>query len=114
MIQLASVNLIVKDIEAVERFYVDVLGLTVDTERTNRPCFVLLRAANCMVILQQAASTPATSDPDSPLELGFEVDDVSAMQRKLGDRAVVQQMGWGSAIETRDPEGTRLNLFRWS
>ncbi len=109
MIHLGSVNLIVKDIEAAEKFYVDVLGLTVDPERTNRPSFVLLRAANCMVILQQAGDTPA----ESPIEIAFEVDDVDAMKQKLGDRAIVQGMGWGNAIETTDPDGTRLNLYRW-
>lgn len=111
MIQLGSVNLIVKDIRAAEKFYVEALGLTVDQERTNRPSFVLLRAANCMVILQEARTEDAAL---SPIELGFEVDDVHAMQEKLGSRACVQQMGWGGAIETSDPEGTRLNLYRRS
>jgi catechol 2,3-dioxygenase-like lactoylglutathione lyase family enzyme len=107
MIELGSVNLVVKDIAATERFYVDVLGLTVDAERSNRPSFLLLRAANCMVILQES-----NSDSDEPLELGFAVEDVDAIKGKLGDRAVVQQMGWGEAIETTDPNGTRLNLYR--
>ncbi len=111
MIQLGSINLIVKDIRATEKFYVETLGLTIDQERTNRPSFVLLRAKNCMVILQEARPEDAEL---SPLELGFEVDDVPAMREKLGARAQVQQMGWGNAIETTDPEGTRLNLYRWS
>ena len=33
MIQLGSVNLIVNDLEAAERCYAEVLGLTVDPER---------------------------------------------------------------------------------
>jgi catechol 2,3-dioxygenase-like lactoylglutathione lyase family enzyme len=107
MIELGSVNLVVKDITAAERFYVDVLGLTVDAGRSNRPSFLLLRAANCMVILQQAGA-----DPHGGIELGFAVEDVNAIKLKLGDRAVVQQMGWGNAVETTDPEGTRLNLYR--
>jgi catechol 2,3-dioxygenase-like lactoylglutathione lyase family enzyme len=108
MIELGSVNLVVRDMAAAERFYVEVLGLRVDPERSNRPSFVLLRAANCMIILQQAKSI----DSESGIELAFAVDDVDGMKQKLGDRAVVQQMGWGNAIETTDPEGTRLNLFR--
>jgi catechol 2,3-dioxygenase-like lactoylglutathione lyase family enzyme len=108
MIGLGSVNIIVKDIRAAEQFYVETLGLTVDTDRSNRPSFLLLRAANCMVILQEGQ--PAK--PDSRIELGFAVDDVDAMREKLGERAVVQQMGWGNAIETEDPDGTRLNLFK--
>ena len=108
MIELGSVNLVVKDMAAAERFYVNVLGLRVDTERSNRPSFLLLRAANCMVILQQSDSM----DSNGAIELGFAVDDVDAMKQKLGDHAVVQQMGWGNAIETTDPAGTRLNLYR--
>ena len=108
MIELGSVNLVVKDIVAAERFYVDILGLKVDTERSNRPGFLLLRAANCMVILQ--ALSPG--EPEVAIELGFAVDDVDTMKHKLGERAVVQQMGWGNAIETSDSEGTRLNLYQ--
>jgi len=114
MIHLGSINLVVKDITAAEKFYVEILGLTVDQERTNRPSFVLLRAANCMVILQEAKPAAQPSDPDSPIELAFAVDDVAAMQQRLGDRAIVQEMGWGNAIETTDPDGTRLNLYKWS
>lgn len=108
MVELGSVNLVVRDIVAAERFYVETLGLAVDSERSNRPSFLLLRAANCMVILQQADAVGSNGG----IELGFAVDDVDAMKQKLGNRAVVQQMGWGNAIETTDPDGTRLNLFR--
>lgn len=45
------------------------------------------------------------------MELAFEVDDLVTMQQKLGNRATVQQIGWGNAIETIDPHGTRLNLY---
>jgi predicted enzyme related to lactoylglutathione lyase len=114
MIQLGSLNLIVKDIRAAERFYAEVLGLKVDPERTNRPSFVLLRAANCMVILQEAKSETVIPNADSPVEIAFEVDDLQAIEQRLQGRAAVQKMGWGNAIETTDPEGTRLNLYRWS
>ncbi len=108
MIQLGSVNLVVRDLAAAERFYVDVLGLKVDPERSNRPSFLLLRAANCMVIIHEATA----EEPDGTIELGFAVEDVETMKQKLGERAIVQQMGWGDAIETRDPQGNRLNLHR--
>ena len=108
MIELGSVNLTVKDMGAAERFYVDVLGLQVDPERSNRPTFLLLRAANCMIILREALPM----ELDGSIELGFAVTDVHAMKQKLGDRAVVQKMGWGDAIETVDPQGIRLNLHR--
>ena len=85
-----------------------------DPERTNRPSFVLLRTANCMIILQEAESPMQMPDAGGLIEIAFEVDDVEAMRQKLGDRAVVQQMGWGNAIETTDPDGNRINLYRWS
>ncbi len=117
MIQLGSVNLTVTDMRKMEAFYVDVLGLTVDAERTNRPSFVLLRTANCMLILQQhdtEAASRSSSDGRTPIELGFEVTDLATVRERLGERATVQDMGWGRAIETTDPEGTRLNLYQWS
>lgn len=114
MIRLGSVNLIVKDMEAAERFYVDVLGLTFDGERSKRPSFVLLRAANCMVIFQQAGSGREIPSTSSQLELAFEINNFGEMLAKLGDRAKIQQMGWGKVIETTDPEGNRVSLYRLS
>ena len=114
MIQLGSVNLVVQDIAAAEKFYVGVLGLTVDKERSNPPSFLLLRAENCMVILQDAKAMESAPDGIRSVELGFQVEDVAAMKEKLGDRARVQSMGWGNAIETEDPNGIRLNLYRLS
>ncbi len=108
MIRLGSVNLISKDIRALERFYVEILGLAVDEERSNRPSFLLLRAENCMIILQEGSADGNASGA----ELGFEVPDVNAMKERLGDRGSAQEMGWGDAIETADPDGTRLNLYR--
>ena len=116
MIQVGSINLVVTDVAAVERFYVEMLGLRVDAERTNRPSFVLLRADNCMLILQQAdaaSGNQADARSGTAVEIGFQVDNVDALREKLGNRAVIQQMGWGRAIETTDPEGTRLNLYQW-
>ncbi len=109
MTELGSVNLLVADIAAAERFYVDILGLQVDDSRSHRPSFLLLRAANCMIILQEA---PAPPDAGAAIELGFAVDDVDAIAQKLGDRATIQQMGWGRAIETTGPAGARMNFYR--
>ncbi len=111
MTRLGSINLEVPDIEAAERFYTGILGLTADEERSNRPSFVLLRTANCMLILQHAPEAePATGQ--ARIELGLEVADLAAVQAKLGSRGNPQKMGWGDAIETLDPAGNRLNVFR--
>jgi catechol 2,3-dioxygenase-like lactoylglutathione lyase family enzyme len=110
MSKLGSVNLIVKNIGDSERFYVDVLGLTVDEERTNRPSFVLLRASNCMIILQDGSNIDPV--PDSPIEIAFQVDNLAALQQKLGSQAVIREMGWAKAIETTDPDRIRLNFYQ--
>ena len=111
MVRLGSVNLVVDDIKASERFYVDLLGLTVDAERSHPPCFLLLRTANSMLILQNRQDSMGTAKSPSAVELGFELEDVQTVRERLGNRAIVQQMGWGEAIETTDPDGTRLNLY---
>ena len=110
MNKLGSVNLTVRNISESERYYTDILGLRVDEERTNRPHFVLLRASNCMIILQDGASIDPV--PESPVEIAFQVDDLATVQRKLGSRAKVQEMGWANAIETTDPDGIRLNFYQ--
>lgn len=110
MSKLGSINFIVKNIAESERFYVDVLGLTVDEERTNRPSFVLLRASNCMVILQDGSAMDPV--PDSTVEIAFQVDNLEELRHKLGSRAVIQQMGWANAIETTDPDRIRLNFYQ--
>jgi catechol 2,3-dioxygenase-like lactoylglutathione lyase family enzyme len=112
MIELGSVNLAVKDMLASERFYVDVLGLEVDEERSNRPSFLLLRAANYMLILQDGTDSPESTVPSGNIEIAFQVDDLKAVQASLGAEAVIQQMGWGTAIEIKDPNGVRLNLYQ--
>ncbi len=109
MSKLGSVNITVKDMAASERFYVDVIGLTVDEERTNRPHFVLLRASNAMVILQDANALDPK--PESPIEIAFQVSDLASVQAKLGAQATVQEMGWAKALETVDPDRVRLNFY---
>ncbi|KAA6460132.1 VOC family protein [Acidobacteria bacterium AB60] len=113
MSQIGSINLMVRDIAAVEQFYTDVLGLVVDQDRTNRPSFVLLRAGSTLLTLQDANSMGQLPEAGNAIEIGFEVNDVESVRRKLGDRAIVQSMGWGNAIETADPNGTRLNIYQW-
>lgn len=111
MTRLGSINLEVSDIASVERFYSEILGLAPDESRSNRPSFVLLRAENAMLILQHApAAAPPSAAP--PIEIGFEVPSLDAVQAALGRRGVPQNMGWGDAIETTDPAGNRINIFR--
>jgi hypothetical protein len=63
--------------------------------------------------LQDAKSLEQSVTAGNAVEIAFEVEDVEALREKLGDRAVVQTMGWGKAIETVDPDGNRLNIYRF-
>jgi catechol-2,3-dioxygenase len=111
MTRIGSLNLEVPDIAAAERFYCEILGLAPDEERSNRPAFVLLRAENAMIILQHAPSA-APPSPDPRIEIGFEFGSLDAIQARLGRHGSPQNMGWGDAIETTDPAGNRINIFR--
>jgi hypothetical protein len=51
----------------------------------------------------------------SPIEIGFEVDDLDAMRAHLSANGVPdhheQSMGWGRAIELRDADGHRVLVY---
>lgn len=70
-------------------------------------------SVRCFWSIEDATAMGQTPQPGNAVELGFEVEDVGAMQQRLGERAAVQQMGWGEAIETADPDGNKLNLYRF-
>ncbi len=113
-IRLATVNLEVADPQASKRFYVDLLGMTEDERRSHAPGFVYLRSAGCDLTLAARQGAPAAGGA-APVEIGFEVDDFAAARAHLeahGPKdAVVQNMGWGEAIELRDPDGHRIVIY---
>ncbi len=112
---LGNINLIVSDLARSRTFYADVLGLEVDTRRSAPPSFVLFRAGTATVTLQEAGVVGATVAPSDGVEVGFEVDDVEAVQARLAGAGVevspVQSMGWGRAVDARDPDGYRVTAF---
>lgn len=114
--QLGNINLFVGDIERARRFYVDVIGLIEDQERSAPPGFFLLAAGGCNLTLQDSSAPGAAFATTDSIELGFAVDDVAAVREQLvlWGSAVsnVQEMGWGSGCDARDPDGHRLTIYR--
>ena len=117
MTRLGNINLFVRDIERARRFYTQVLGLTENTERSAPPSFYLLEAGDVTLTLQDAATPEADFNGGTSLELGFALDDVEAAAERLRAFGVetggVQQMGWGTALDARDPDGHRITLYRY-
>lgn len=122
---LANINLFVRDVPRSVQFYQEVVGLVLDDERSVLPDFALLRGGDseggATVTLQNAMETPgAGSGPAEGVEIGFAVDDVEAVRDRAeaffggdgGSPAPVQQMGWGTACDVRDPDNFRITLFK--
>lgn len=116
MARLGNINLFVRDIAQARRFYTEALGLTEMPERSAPPSFALLDAGGCTITLQDAAATGAIFGSSDSVELGFAVADVEAAGAALRawgvEVSAVQQMGWGSGLDARDPDGYRLTVYR--
>ena len=114
--ELNTVNLFVKDVARATSFYTEVLGLTLDSERSEPPAFALLRAGPCTLTLQDASVPGAQLGAADSVELGFAVDDVQAVAERLAAWGMavgqIQQMGWGTALEARDEDGHRMNVLK--
>jgi catechol 2,3-dioxygenase-like lactoylglutathione lyase family enzyme len=113
---LSNVNLIVSDLDRALAFYVELLGLRVDADRSSPPGFVLLRAGACTLTIQAAASAAGPAGAGPGMALGFEVLDLNDVAARLtaagyADAPVQTVVGWGRALQARDPDGHRLNLF---
>lgn len=112
--RLATINLQVANPERSKRFYLDVLGMAEDARRSHPPAFVYLRSDGCDVTI--ATPPEATgADPSRTIELGFEVDDLAAMKAHLSALGIPdyreESMGWGRALELRDPDGHRVLVY---
>lgn len=112
--KLATINLQVADPERSRRFYVDVLGMVEDTQRSHPPAFVYLRSDGCDITI---ATPPEASgaQPSRTIELGFEVDDLVGMRAHLSAQGVrdyrEESMGWGRVLELRDCDGHRIVIY---
>ncbi len=114
--KLTSINLEVADPERSKRFYVDVLGMAEDNRRSHPPGFVYLRGNGCDMTLASPRAT-SIAEPSRTMELGFEVDDITAMKAHLSKLGVhdfrEESMGWGEAIELRDSDGHRVLVYEF-
>ena len=119
---LANINLFVQDVPRSVQFYQEVVGLVLDAERSVLPNFALLRGADgeasgATLTLQNADQTPgaATGTPDG-VEIGFAVDEVELARSRAealgGSPSPVQQMGWGTAWDGRDPDNFRVTVYK--
>ena len=114
-IALGNINLFVRDIARAREFYVTLLGLTEDTERSAPPDFVLIQAGSVTLTLQNEKADGAAFGSAESIEIGFAVDDVQAIYDKLSTAGVevsgLQTMGWGSGFDARDPDRHRLTFY---
>ncbi len=117
--KLATINMQVADPERSKRFYVDVLGMVEDLRRSHPPTFVYLRSDGCDVTITTPLEASG-AEPSSTIELGFEVDDIAAMKSHLSAVGIPdyreESMGWGEALELRDPDGHRVVIYslKWA
>ena len=115
-IRLGNINLFVQDVERAVQFYVEVLGLTLDEERSVLPGFALLEAGACTVTLQDSTAPEAAFGNTESIELGFVVEDVEALRQRFvhHDIAIdaIQHMGWGSGFNAADLDGHRLTIYQ--
>jgi len=113
-IKLASINLEVAAPERSKRFYLDVLGMVEDARRSHPPDFVYLSSEGCDITLARPQSVSG-GEPSGTMELGFEVDDINAMKAHLAALGLVEfreeSMGWGNALELKDPDGHRVLIY---
>jgi catechol 2,3-dioxygenase-like lactoylglutathione lyase family enzyme len=113
-IKLASVNLEVADPERSKQFYLDVLGMAEDTQRSHRQDFIYLTSEGCDMTLAKSQNGTG-AQPSRTMELGFEVDDLAAMKTHLSRHGTSnfreESMGWGDAVELRDGDGYRVVVY---
>src|SRR5579871_1492989 len=101
----------VTDIEATKRFYVDVLGLTVERDS---PTFVQFRDS---AGVSYALATDESIGGQRDLELYWLVEDVEAAFRELSPKAEVsvplKQMPFGKVFGLKDPAGQSQYLIEF-
>jgi len=115
--RIATVVLFVGDLPRMRRFYVELLGLTVEEESEG---WVGLDAGGCRLGLHEAPPAkpdvePAPAREDTPLKVAFHTADVEVERARLAEAGV--RMGpvhaWAglSLCDGIDPEG---NVFQLS
>jgi predicted enzyme related to lactoylglutathione lyase len=119
---LGFVVLYVQDMEKVQAFYIETLGLTV-VESVSSPTFVTRRSdGGSLLALQGKAAAvmpPAREDQPGSVELSFEVDDVDETWRRWKDQGVTiasdpVDLSFGRYFLAQDPEGRWISAYRFA
>ncbi|MGH2457382.1 MAG: VOC family protein [Chloroflexota bacterium] len=103
----------VPDLESARRFYVDVLGLTVERAA---PTFVQFKDASGASGFAIASDEPI--DRDASRELYWVVDDAQAACQEISREAEIsaplKQMPFGTVFGVRGPAGQPQYLLEWA
>ncbi|GAC1500128.1 MAG: hypothetical protein NVS4B5_14470 [Vulcanimicrobiaceae bacterium] len=117
VVKLATINLEVPNPQHSKRFYIDALCMVENLQRSHAPGFVYLESEGASLTL----ATPehgSSAKPSRTMELGFEVDDLEALQKRFLEYGVTgfksQSMGWGDVIEGHDLDGHRVIVYHFS
>lgn len=112
--KLATINLESTDPGRARQFYVDVLGMLEDVDRSHAPHFFYLRSEGCDLTIAVPPDRLKTA-PCRAIELGFEVEDLPAAKAHLSANGVKdfreESMGWGQAVELSDSDGHRVLIY---
>jgi catechol 2,3-dioxygenase-like lactoylglutathione lyase family enzyme len=110
---LTHLLLQVSNLNAAERFFVDMLGFTVrdrSTLRDGRPLVVLRQGLGLTTFPTGAAPSARTVD-----HIAFRVQNLAPFTERLADRKVPYEgplttPTYGNSIYVRDPDGNRIEL----
>lgn len=107
-------EILTADPQASKPSYLDVLGMSKNLQRSHAPGFVYLQSDKGDLTLATAQGD-GWAEPSRTMELGFEVNDLPALQARLEEQKVagfhVQSMGWGDVLEGHDLDGYRVIIY---
>lgn len=110
---LSHLLLQMRDLEAAERFFVEVLGFAVRDRgalRDGRPLVALRQGLGLTIF------TPGTASRETPVDhIAFRVEDLAPVVQRLAGAGLpyegpVTTPAYGTSIYVRDPDGNRIEL----
>jgi glyoxylase I family protein len=117
-LRVHHIAVVVRDLDAAERFYAGVLGLAVvkrwqDGEGRPRSLWVELGEGAFLAIERAGAEGPVRSDAAPGLHclaLGITKGEREAMRARLGEAGFPVERETGYTLYTRDPDGNLVGL----
>jgi catechol 2,3-dioxygenase-like lactoylglutathione lyase family enzyme len=103
-----------RDLPGLERFYTDVLGLTITRRDGERS--VWLRAGGTILMLEAAETgePPVPAGSKDLVAFGIEAPDVDRWRRVLAAAAVAIEAETAFTLYFRDPDGRRVALSHYA